>query len=326
MDGKPFKKMTKNEIRQLFEEAGKNIGLINSFVQEIEKSKQTIADANEKINGENGFLSQIETRSQEIKEAHDELVVDDDKGDSVKTQLENLFEEFEKSKEKIEEVQNNVLGYEKTNEAGETQKIQGLFEKINDFHQKQKEKYEILYRQIEEELEAGTTSVNLSKSFADKVREYFWSGIVWSSLFIVAVVVIVIYSYITITEEGQYITTINDAWRFLIFRAPLIAFAVWLVGFLGNRRAESKKLEESYKHKEVIARSFVGYRETIEGFNDSDNKLLEKHMGNLLEAVSKNSSEFLNFEGERYPLIEGFLSYFGKDKKIGSKKDESQNN
>jgi hypothetical protein len=318
--------MKKSEAIQLIRETVKNIELIKSFFQEIEKSKQAIIEANEKINGENGLVLQIEKKSQEINEAHNEIMIDDENGDSVKTQLENHLKKFEEDENKFNELRNNLFGYEKQNDAGEVQKIKGLFEEINDFHQKQKEKYVALYNKIEQELKAGTTSVNLSKSFADKVREYFWGGVVWSGLFIVVTIAIIVYSYITISSEGQHIITINDAWRFLIFRAPLIAFAVWLVGFLGNRRAESKKLEESYKHKEVIARSFVGYRETIEDLNDLENKLLEKHMNNLLGAININSSEFLNFEGEKYPFVEGVLSCFGKNKKIESKKDEPQNN
>lgn len=279
---KPFKKMTRNELKQLIEETADNIEIINSFIKdEFQGCKQAMAEA------------EINKKLQEINDAYNEICIDDEKGESIKTQLEEA---------------------------------QNLSEEINDFHEKQKEKYTTLYSKIEQELKAGTTSANLSKSFADKVREYFWSGIVWSGLFIAAVVAIVIFSYITISNEGQYIKTVSDAWRFLIFRAPLIAFAVWLVGFLGNRRAESKKLEESYKHKEVIARSFVGYRETIEDLNDSDNKLIEKHMNNLLEAINDNSSKFLNFEGEKYPLLEWLLTRSGKSKKTDSKKDEPENN
>jgi hypothetical protein len=69
---------------------------------------------------------------------------------------------------------------------------------------------------------------------------------------------------------------------------------VWLAMFIGNRRAENKKLEESYKHKEIMARTFVGYRESISEIDDKDNTLILKHMENLLDALKVNSSDFLN--------------------------------
>lgn len=96
---------------------------------------------------------------------------------------------------------------------------------------------------------------------------------------------------------------------------PFIIFSVWLAIFFGNRRAESKKLEELYKHKEVVARSFVGYKKTLEEIGDEDKTLLREHMKNLLGAVSENSATFLNPEGDRHPFFE-LASYFFKPKSI----------
>ena len=106
---------------------------------------------------------------------------------------------------------------------------------------------------------------------------------------------------------------IKDVYLHLLFRLPFLGYAIWLAIFFGNRRAESKKLEESYKHKEVMARSFVGYKRSIEGLDEEDKSLLKKHMDNLLGAMSEDSSYFLDPEGEKHPISEFFST--PKDKK-----------
>ena len=100
----------------------------------------------------------------------------------------------------------------------------------------------------------------------------------------------------------------------MAFRSPFLVFGVWLAIFFGNRRAESKKLEESYKHKEVMARSFVGYKQTLESLGDEDKILLKQHMANLLKAMDENSASFLNSEGDKHPVFE-VLSFLFKPKK-----------
>ena len=192
-------------------------------------------------------------------------------------------------------------------------KTEGLFKEVSGFYQKQEEKYSIFYKQIEKELKAGITSLNLSKSFTDKVDEYRWNDRFWSICFIVLLLGLVgYYGYTTFSTDE--IKTTQDIWRHLVFRAPFLIFGVWLAIFFGNRRAESKKLEELYKHKEVMARSFIGYKQTLEELGDEDKALLRKHMDNLLEAMNENSATFLNSEGDKHPIFE-VMNFISRSKK-----------
>ena len=74
--------------------------------------------------------------------------------------------------------------------------------------------------------------------------------------------------------------------------------------FLGNRRAENRKLEDAYTHKEVMARSFAGYKKSIEYLSEDDKTLLTKLMEDLLAAIKKDSSDFLSAKGEKHPTHE----------------------
>ena len=313
--------MSKVELMRLLEEAVSNLNILNSAVEDINKNKQEIQVSREEINGEGGVVSQIKEKEQEINEAYNVICEDDEAGESIRTQLENILENFENDQKRINEVTENVFGYEKANEDGSVEKVRGLFGEIDGFHTEQKEKYTRLYKKIEEELESGTASVNLSKSFADKVKEYHQGGVVSSVFFVGLLGISVFFGYDTIIQESKNVTSIQDVWRLLALRAPLIAFVIWLAIFFGNRRAESKKLEESYKHKEVMARAFIGYKKTIEelGEGDERNQLLQEHMRNLLKAIGTDSSKFLNSEGEKHPIME-VLNFFPR---LGSKSREN---
>lgn len=52
-----------------------------------------------------------------------------------------------------------------------------------------------------------------------------------------------------------------------------------------------------------MARSFVGYRETIKTLDKKDWSLLRTHMENLLKAMAENSGEFLSQEWDKHPLL-----------------------
>lgn len=51
-----------------------------------------------------------------------------------------------------------------------------------------------------------------------------------------------------------------------------------------------------------MARTYTGYRKTIEELDDADTTLLKKHMDNLLNCISEDSSRFLKTEGEQHPF------------------------
>jgi methyl-accepting chemotaxis protein len=322
-ESKAFNKMTASEIKLLFKEVIEKIEKINSFSTELEKIRERINEINEKINGENGLVLNINKSHQGIIDVYNEILVDNESGDSIKTQFNSALEEVEAGKKKFEELERKIFGYVKKDNSGETQKIIGLCDEIDNFYKKQQEKYQALYKQIEEDLKAGATSVNLSKSFADKVTEYRRSSRFWSLCFVPLLFSLIIY-YGVITLSTNGISTADDVWRHLAFRAPFLVFAVWLAIFFGNRRAESKKLEELYKHKEVMARSFVGYKQAIEELNDKDIHLLKQHMENLLKAIGENSASFLNSEGDKHPIFEILSSFFRSKKNVMTEKTDDK--
>ena len=265
--------------------------LLGSARQSNEQTTSALNDARSKLDGVVSVAGQVDQKLQAIEQSRASMAQKEQEANSKSNIISQIYAGIEKNKLAIESLESETRS----------------------FYQEQEGKYEALYKQIEEELKAGATSVNLTKSFADKVREYRWNNWLWSGCFIAFVMAVISY-YAVVTFSTNEIKTAQDVWLHLAFRLPFLAFAVWLAVFFGNRRAESKKLEELYKHKEVMARSFVGYKQTLEGLNDEDNTLLKALMKNLLEAMSENSAEFLNSSGEKHPFIEALGSLFGSGK------------
>ena len=175
--------------------------------------------------------------------------------------------------------------------------IGGLEKEFNKYNSR----YQILFDKIESLL-PGATSAGLAKVFETKVEEYQKETRVWEviSFFILSALV-----FYCIHSGQNYLKTITETILHLVNNLPFVVFSIWLIVFTGNRRAESKKLGESYKHKEVMARSFVGYKKQIEELgDDNDKNLLVLHTSNLLEAININSGGFLNKDGEKSPVQE----------------------
>jgi hypothetical protein len=173
---------------------------------------------------------------------------------------------------------------------------------IKKLYETNKERYQELLSDIETRLKWWTTTLELAKTFEDKVSEYKKEWDKWSSIFLVIGLLILIYFMITTWIKGDA-SSFGQAWIHILDKSPVIWFAIWIISYVSNRRAETKKLEESYKHKETLARSYVWYRKSIEELSGEDTDLLKSHMNNLLQAINKDSSDFLMAKWENHPFL-----------------------
>ena len=162
-------------------------------------------------------------------------------------------------------------------------------------HRERLEEIEDLRRRVE----GGVTSVELIKIFEDKVKEYKDNNRFFSWFFIGSMAVVILmaigWAFITLTDHPLSFKTDGDLpLSFYTVSLTIFGFASWLLSFLSNRRSESKKLEEIYKHKEVMARAFIGYSKTLEEIpvdRPENRNLLDGLMRHLLEALKQNPSD-----------------------------------
>ena len=291
MTEKQMSDMTKSELLTIFEQCNNQINMIDKKCDEIIQIRKNLDDGSllEKIRSAHDESIQ---KFNDIEQYHKEALSGSEEFESMKTELEETVAQFKEAKKEM-------LG---SHEEGTDS---GYIDEIKNSLKEYKKKYNELYQQIETELLSGATTVSLSKNFNDKVEEYKKSRKRWESwltgVFIFAVVGLFVFSfYMDIPLNTEELI-------FYIFRTfSVIGIFVWLVVFMGNRRAENRKLEESYKHKEMMARSFSGYRKSIERLIDErdDRALLSQLMSDLLEAIKQDSSIFLSSKGERHPLAD----------------------
>lgn len=231
--------------------------------------------------------------------------------DTIKSKLESflkdseeLFDDVEQKKDDFDSFYQKIFG---TKDAtGKT--VDGLKAEL----EKYTNKYETLFSNIESLL-PGATSAGLSAVFASKVSEYSKSEKRWASIFLGVIGFLILY----FGAESLLVapsSSLSGAYLSLLHKTPFLVFAVWLVIFIGNRRAESKKLEEAYKHKEVMSRSYVGYKENIEELeeNETNKILLKTHMQNLLNSIKEDSGKFLSEKGDKHPFLEALSTLVTK--------------
>lgn len=307
--------MHKAELLQLLKDTIQSINEIYTAKENILRSENDSEDAKNKILGEEGCLEKTEDALKEaeaklikIREAYGEILEDEGENVSIKTELKNLLQRIEEEKKQITNFRQKTLGYSKKNSDGTEEVVKGLSQEINDFYVKQQEKYNSLYNKIETELLAGATTANLAEIFTTKANEFHGEGKKWTTGLIIFFIVIIGY-YATVTFKTESLDLMKVLVE-LLYRLPLLMGVVWFAIFLGNRRAESKKLEESYKHKEVMAKAFMGYKKSIEEIeeNNEDKTLIKAHMENLLEVMKEDSGKFLKTGGENHPIFEAFKS------------------
>jgi len=177
----------------------------------------------------------------------------------------------------------------------------------------------------EKPFEEGAVSGELIKIFEDKVKEHKRSSLILLSLSISImglVVVVLFLSAIIALEEysGLRFTFVKQT--FLMFSIPILGLISWFLLFLFNRRKESKKLEEIYSHKEVMARAFVGYRKILkESPNDQENEDSLRGLEDaLLEAIKKDPSDAIKSRSD-HPIsllkLDKILKSFTNKDSIG---------
>lgn len=304
MADKTIKGMHKGDLLNLLNETLDQINEIRKVHGEIIEIEEFVAN-NASVRSMQNMQSESSTILEEIREFHRELLEGDESTKSAVEKFHAEVEEkrgaWEKTEDELGEVEDKLLGYTEENEAGEEIRHPGIHEKIVRKFKEYEEKHDDLYSKIETDLMAGATTVGLAKAFGDKASEYKKSRARWQFWLIATLVAPIIYFGFAFSAPEL---SVENLLMSFVKHIPVFTFFVWLVIFMGNRRAESKKLEESYKHKEVMAKSFTGYKKSISELNVEDGALLIKLMDNLLDAIQKDASNFLTSKGESHPLVD----------------------
>jgi len=302
MAEKTIKGMHKGDLVNLLDETIDRINKIHEVHEQILQIEQFVAN-NASVRAMQDMQGQAATMLDEIQGFRRELLEGDGSMVNAMVQFNGEIDErkraWQKTDEELDELECNLLGYTKENAAGEEVHHPGLYEKIVQKFKEYEEKHDDLYSKIETELMAGATTVGLAKAFGDKASEYKSARVRWQSWLILALILPIVY-FVFIFSAPEL--SVENLLVSFVKHVSASGFFVWLVMVIGHRRAENKKLEESYTHKAVMAKSFTGYKKSIGELDADHSRLLAKLMDNLLDAIQKDASNFLTSKGENHPL------------------------
>lgn len=310
-DARTIRGMKATDLRNLCTEIVDKIQVIENAhtrIAEIKKYAEethTAIDALDTKANLDNIIAESQSQLQEIQDFHGEVFAGDEEADeqSIKAQLDDLLKSLEKRNTKLYAMQMAMLGGVVEDEDGSDKEIPGYIKEIKEKFKGHEARYDEIYRRIEDELLSGATTIGLAKHFNAKMEEYSKARKKLEKILAILFVVGFL-GLVTLAIFVPYPTDWQGWVSSLLRYTPIFSLFVWLMIWVGNRRAENHKLEESYKHKEVMAQSFTGYRKSIEEISGDDEELLKKLMHDLLDAIKQDSSVFLSVKGETHPAAD----------------------
>ncbi|PJK15527.1 hypothetical protein CO613_00030 [Lysobacteraceae bacterium NML07-0707] len=261
------------------------------------------------------LLNDSESKLKEIEDLYKSIYDED----GLKQEIDEFYENISSKNKDINELKedsvatlggledfyNKILGREDENgkkAGGLKQEIEQRKIELDNFKQKQEERYEELNKQIENLL-PGATSAGLSSAY-NEMRNKFSKSAKWygwgfyASLFFLLLLIFRIRDLSIIKDipldKGLGISLLAFLGNFSV-KLPFILPVLWLVIFVSKRRSEAERLTQEYAHKESLAKSYDSYKQQIEKLSEENQKeLLPVLMENMIKAIALNPAETLD--------------------------------
>ena len=306
-------KKSREEAYASLQEIKKMLEIIKWYYDKIDNdsSDEEKAWIYQRINQKYDELFWVEWKEGKIKELNNFFSATIDDEDSYKKQIEDFFkwtedtEDFETRKENFSRLEKAIFW----ENIGTPEELPWLDKRLEKLFEDNEIKYNHFYDKINKELTAWTTSVALAQVFADRVKAYNNERALWSTFFIIWWIILISKLIGDFKETTDWVMVSLNFLQHL----PVFLLVAWIWFFVSSRQAESRKLEEAYRHKETMARAYFWYKDTIKELDSKDDsELTKKHMENLLDAMKDDSSIFLSHNGEKHPLYDVFTKFLDK--------------
>lgn len=311
-----------SEIKLIQESANKIKTELKNELDEFKALRTKIEEYRDLIFSKDGVKENIEnllnssqSKLSQIEELHNSIY----EQDGLQQEIDEFYSNISDKNKEINELKEDSSAtlqelsnfydkiFGKDDENGK--KVGGLKQEIDqrrsdldDFKQKQQERYNELNKQIENLL-PGATSAGLSSAYSEmrnkfgKTAKWYGCGF-YLSLCILLGTVVGIKDVMLVRDipldKGIWISLLVLLGNFFV-KMPFIIPALWLVIFISRRRSEVERLSQEYAHKEVLAKSYDSYKQQIEKLPKEDQeKLLPVLMEGMIRAISLNPAETLD--------------------------------
>ncbi|KKM00017.1 hypothetical protein LCGC14_1808650 [marine sediment metagenome] len=169
-------------------------------------------------------------------------------------------------------------------------------QRVEDYEEQLKDlttEYSQLKKQIEDLL-PGATSAGLASAFETRKNSFRWPKRLWALLQIVSVFILMGMGYLVF--KTTQIDSFADLIFFIFKRSPIIAAIIFLEEIARRNRNIALRLEEDYGYKEVLSRSFEGYKKQMEEIDQQSNMAVSTLSTNLLIAMAKEPGRLIDKE------------------------------
>jgi len=182
-------------------------------------------------------------------------------------------------------------------------------------------------KNIIENLLPGATSAGLSSAFRERKLSFTNPKRIWGTVFVVSMVALLLVAFINpISFEVENTINHESVFSYIFVRIPFIIPIVWMAIYAGRRHSQALRLEEDYAHKEVLSKSFEGYKTQLLEIDVADkvNKTTLEHISNTLNALALHPGRIYQGKHEDISPWSSFMRMFKQENKKSSE-DETKN-
>ncbi|SEH17055.1 hypothetical protein SAMN04487967_2948 [Natronorubrum sediminis] len=274
------------DLQSVFEDLETKFESVDS---KLEENKDYLDKIEEHESEAANFAEESEENSKTIEELKDDIEDSRDEIEDIEQTLDELLTSTEVKKDEIDKFFTMVFGEENEDgnrTGGLNKRLDTKEEEIDQYMEDQKDRFENTYEKIESLL-PGAASVGLTKAFADQKQRYIRPQIVFVSIFIIGIVGFVLTAVWALDDPSS----VEAAASNVIARIPFFIAFAWLAAFGSSEYRKNKRLMEEYAHKEVLAKSYQGYKK--EFTEKGDETASENLDESLINTLDENPSRIL---------------------------------
>ena len=181
---------------------------------------------------------------------------------------------------------------------GLAEKLSQKDEEINKHIVHQIERYQALFDKVESLLPAAT-STGLATAYSKQKDSYKYPVYIWVTVFMSSLILLCSTSLLSFEGFESLRFKGLESFSFKIFnfeqlfaKMPIILPLIWLATFSSKQYRQNKRLEQEYVHKEVLTRTYQGYKKEFESQDQEQTNSSKEMLSNLhqvlIAAIEKN--------------------------------------
>ena len=269
--------------------------IVTELTETRTAAKAKLSEAESELSSLHNMVQDLATKAKEATTHHGTIntalaKVQDLEGsvDQILAQAKQSYNQLTALVETANEKDNAVEQYKK--------ELQEIKKQHNEEQATLRDQYKGLKSKIETLL-PGATSVKLASAFQNRKDDVGKNKGWWLALFIGSVLTfIVVGVYVLVYNDD--IKTFSDLIFYTLKRSPILAGIIVLEEFARRNYSRKLRMEEDYGYKEVLSRSFDGYKDLMKGIKTEGDTLDSELSRNWLIAMFKNPGRLIDKESD----------------------------